>query len=424
MPERTRILARSRCLPVCLSAATLLLCGITPATFAAKGASDYVDELYRLAPRGYPDEVTSEAGYGKWLTTTLAELESRLPQTKAPADRAQLLLSLANLRLARQAEPPLSRVLLGDESKQTLLALEHAADKALAEIAQADKLLDKLDKGKATDKVVARKLESWRQAVVQLEPLAVGMKALVSGKDLDRAITALEPLLKGKPVKTSSMAGLLHKALLLRAGKIDKLLEVTAVVLVPPKELPYDFFARLLRCRGLMAQGHWPLAVALTAQLDAACEGWVDKSRLAETQWAARMMRIQASQGWARALQESKHVEAARQRREAAGRLRKKLIAQEKAGAYRLVLAAPVLVEPPPKPEPKPVRPRPTTTQARSRPSTTMSGSKPTPSPSKAQSSATTKRSATQPATTGKSAARSTTTPPVQPSDNRPRKGE
>ncbi len=398
MPERTHVTTRGRCIAIHLIVITIMSCPGSPAVLAAEDGNDRADGLYRLAARGYPEGVKDETGYARWMTARLDRLEAQLAQTKGTEARTQLLIAQANFRLARQAEPALSRMLLGDNSKPTLQSLGHAAEEALNELTQAGKLVDRLDKGKPKDKILARKIESWQQAITQLRPLGVAMASLATGEGLDRAIAALKPLVEGKPAKASPMAGLLHKALLLRAGKGQELLDTTEVALVPPKTLPYDFFARLLRCRGLTSLGHRALAAALGAQLDTACEGWMDKTRLPETKRAVMLLRIDVSRGWAEALQKAGLEAEARARREAADQLRKTLTAQEDVGAYRLVLAAPILVEPPPPPKPKPAPPRPTTSRSGSQPTTAKTATR--PSTSEATTRSKEEASPTRPATT------------------------
>jgi hypothetical protein len=96
---------------------------------------------YQLSPSIYPKGVSTEAAYVTSVRRQIAGLERRLQGTRSAPDRIQLSLALANLRLARQAEPALTRYFLGDPAPGLLRQIDETASRATSELDAASKLL-------------------------------------------------------------------------------------------------------------------------------------------------------------------------------------------------------------------------------------------------------------------------------------------
>ncbi len=359
--------------------------------------------VYRLSPRAYPEPIKDEGTYAKWLDKQVASLTRRLKSTREPSVRVHLLLGLANLRLARQAEPALTRLLLGDESPVTRRRLTEVAAAARVEIGEALDLLAKLHKSPAPHKAAAKQRTRWGGASVFLAALAESTEALAKGAKAPACLEHLDGLTKSEQADLAAAARLLRAALMRQAGQSDKALAMLEPVLSPPKQWPHDFFARLLRCRLLADRGGFAVATALALQMDLQCERWFDKAQRREARRAIGLLRIDLAERWADRLQRDKLDAHAGNRRAIAERIRKQLFSgKTPPPVYRLIEAVPIWVKPPPPPAPPVTKPKPSTTRAaRQRPVTTR---------------ADVRRPATQPTTSRRP---STRAKPTQPTTTR-----
>ncbi len=376
----------SRVAPLLLATATMHPASMTAAatrpTTRQHAAIDY-----QLAPRGYPDKITTERAYAKWIDDKLAELTRRAKDPRESSTRVQLLLSLANLRLARQAEPAVTRLILGDESTTTRKRLGDITAAALADIDQATTLLVQLAKSPPPNKAAAKQRSRCTQAAEQLTAFSKCLNSLARETDTANALASVAPLTKSKRPELASVARLFQAVLMRQGGQIDQALDLLPTALSPPKQLPHDFFARLVRCRLLADRGGHAIATTLTLQMDVQAENWFDKSRLPEARRAIGLLRIGLAERWAKQLQRDKLTEHATRRHKIAQGIRNDLFSGKDGTVYRLMLAVPILIEPPLPPPPPPPLPK-------SKPATTRAASQP---PSTTRAART--RSATRPAT-------------------------
>ena len=360
---------------------------------------------YRLGSTAYPDGITSEPDYADWLDKQIATLARRERAAREPAAQLPLVLARANLRLSRQAEPALTRLMLHDATSADGGRLAATLVPAQADLKRAAALLTRLEQSPAPHKAAAKQRERWRSEAANLTVLSDAMAALAGKADAQSCLTALGPLAASKQADLAAAARLLQAALMRQTGKVNEAIALLEPAVIPPEQLPYDFFARLLRCRLLADRGGHAIAAAMAVQIDARCESWFDKSRQAEARRAVGLLRIDLARRWADQLERDGLVSHAARRRAAAAKIRKQLFDKD-AVVYRLGLAVPILAKIPQPPAPT------TTRRAKS--------TQPVTAPAR---KATTSRSVRPRSTT----ARSTTTrrspggqPPVSPAATKP----
>ncbi len=337
----------------------LLLAGIV--TLCTEGAEEGPGAIsYRLSSRAYPKGVKTEQAYAQGVDEALKTLHERAATAKDRSLQARLLLAAANLRLARRAEPFLTKAVLGDDSQAVRRDLGATARKALQEARRASELLGakpapvSMPKGDPVDlSTVARTMRIFASSLL----------ACAEGKEVDQAISALKPLVESKRSDTAKSAQIVRALLRMEASRFEEALSALPPALEAPKELPWDFFLRILRCRVLAEQQRYAMAGVLLLRMEAECEKWLDKSRLAVAQRAIARVRIDVANRWARELEAKKLLDHAARRKDVAEALARDHFSDGTVRVYRLNLAVPILIEAPPPAKPKPEpRPRTTTT--------------------------------------------------------------
>ncbi|MBN1343489.1 MAG: hypothetical protein JXQ73_12450 [Phycisphaerae bacterium] len=364
-----------------MAATFAMIAAVAPAASSAaepKATTQREEKIScRLSPRAWPESVKSEKAYAEWIDRQVALLAERVKAEPAPASRIPLLLSLANLRLARQAEPELTAMALGVQAPDDARRLKQTVDKARHDVAQAASLLRKVESAPADGKLETKQRTRWKQAAESLTALASALAGLADEKLAAPGLAGLEPLLESKQADLAATARLLRMMLLQESGQTKKALADVDPVLGPPKQLPHDFFTAMLRCRMLAQRGSDAVASALALQIDVACEKWFDKAQVPEARAAVALLRMELARRWAADLDRKGLSNHAARRRAAAERIRKDFFGKDQAGVYRLLPAVPVLIEPPPPPPPPAAKTPPSTSPAARRPSSTSTASKP-----------------------------------------------
>ncbi len=375
-----------------LAAATTAIALCPPTSSAARTKPSTVPAApvhYRLSALAYPKDVASERAYLQGIERQIAELTRRASSARERPAQVPLLLSLANLRLARQTEPDVTRLVLGDTSGTARQRVVRVANLAQAEIRQALRLLAEAEKSSPPNKAAARQRARWKQTAEQLSVLAACVVGFGDKAGATAALERLAPLMKSKQPDLVSATKLLEVMLLRTAGQVDKALTLTQSPVTRPGHLPHGFFVRLLHCHLLADRGHHAIATILALQMDVQCEEWFDKSRLPEARRAVGLLRIDLARRWADRLQRDRLDEHAARRRAVARQVRDELFGREDATVYRLILTVPVLIEPPPPPPapvttrrtptaPRPTTMRPTPASAATRPPTSTRSDPPT----------------------------------------------
>ncbi len=322
----------------------------TPARVAATTAPSRSAQLARtcrLSPRAYPKGVTGEVEYAGWVRDRVESLSRRIQSATDEPARIELLLCLANIRLARQAEPAATRWLLGDESEETRRELARTANTAKTEIRSAMELISRLERTSPPPRVAGKALRHWRQVAGQLSALAFAMETVGSTTRDLTAPAELEPLAKDQTTALGAAANLWRTAAIRQADQGQRILDALEPVLTKPNLLPYDFFQRLLHCRLLIDRGGYAVATALALRMEVEIENWFDKRQEPEAKRAVVIMQIGIAEKWADRLSGDQVTEHAAERRASAKRLTDQYSREKDAPVYRLGLAIPILVEAP-----------------------------------------------------------------------------
>jgi hypothetical protein len=302
-------------------------------------------EAFQLSPRDYPRGVEDERGYADWVRTQVDVTAKRAKSTGDDAASVELLLALANFRLARQAEPAATRWLLGRDSPEDRRSIARVAGTAKAEIKQAADVLARLERGTPDRRIGGKPLSDWKEIAGQLSALADAQADADQTRVEPGLLARLEELIKIKPSSLAAATRLWRFALMRQAGQGRQAMAQIPPATAKPNDLPYDFFLRLLHCRLLADEGGYAVATTLAVQMDSQCEGWFDKSVRPEVRRAIALLLVDLNERWADRLRQEKIGAQADRRRAAAQRLRQRLLSGRDVTVYRLGLAVPILVE-------------------------------------------------------------------------------
>lgn len=211
---------------------------------------------------------------------TLAAIEELLQRAQGAADaptRLQQNLEAAQRLLADVLEPPVTtRFLelpadLGMEESRLTTHLDRV-DGILRDAAST---LDEKDPGLSDD--IAAPL---RRRLKTLEAFTGAFRAFLLPASSDarhQAALRLSPVLEDDDPVVAEAAGFWQALLRLESA------DPAAALLVLPhafteldrRHLPWDFFARLQRCRAIAATGGFPTAVTLLMQIEDRCGQWL-----------------------------------------------------------------------------------------------------------------------------------------------------
>lgn len=220
----------------------------------------------------------SDNGASKRTTDeSIAQLIERTATATVAVDKVQLALAAANLILAEGIEPACSRAILQLDDSETDASLKGALGQAGNLLATAKATLDRTDAAEGG-------ADEWRpQAAHRLDTLQAfhaGLSAyLLPAKDTRtarRAASRLSPLLEDADRSVAAAATFWQACLRSLDPDSSRAMSVLDLALsdVRPGDLPYAFFARLLRCRLVAREGGHAAAIALLIQMEDRCDDW------------------------------------------------------------------------------------------------------------------------------------------------------
>jgi len=264
---------------------TAYLLFLSPALIATSDPpSEVVTTKDQLPPIVRLAGLHDEPEYRRTIAGRVAELVHLAETTEDPVAQADLQLAAANLILAQGLEPICTRMMLGaqpdrfgpggDESLREML------DRADMLIADAERLLGDPVREAAP---ASATLKSVRGRLDILQPFAEGLRAYLLPVDAAggahgarRAASRLSVLLEHDDLQVAAAAALWQAALRGTEPDPAPALAILEPALAEPSQqaMPYPFFARLLRCRILAAQGKFAAAAALLIQLEERCTRW------------------------------------------------------------------------------------------------------------------------------------------------------
>ena len=176
-----------------------------------------------------------------------------------------------------------------------------------------------------------------------------------------RAASRLSSLLEDSDPQVAAAANLWQACLRSLEADPSRALAVLDLVLddPSPKQLPYAFFARLLRCRLIAARGGFTASLALLLQMEPRLDKWIpsDADRATALR-ATALVEIQILRQWYDHLDASTQIAERRWCAERIDALRTERFGGSNATVFRLKNAVP-LMQMTPGPNPEPLKPTP-----------------------------------------------------------------
>ncbi len=295
-----------------------------PSTFPATAAAgpESLRRSVLLTGSQYPEGITDEAAYGSYLEDQADKIARRLESQSTLSRRVELLLALCNWKLARQAEPFASRLLLDIASRRDRTRLAQLSRSAVSDIQVARELLKQLEAAPAA-LVPAETMADWERTLSILAPVAKIMAALAEadeqGAPADElkhqwlgAASDLAAALEDPRAEVAAAARLWQAVALRLGGRADRALKVLAPALSPLRAPRYDFFSRLERCRAVAAEEMYVAPIASAIRIGHQCGEWFkDQATTADARRAAALIQIELCHRRVEKLTQEGHVREA-----------------------------------------------------------------------------------------------------------------
>jgi len=236
---------------------------------AVAGAADVDPPAWRTLAPADADPQSEEILAGQDRCRRAVE------EATTPERRLQAHAAAANWWLAVPVARPATRWLLGLSGPADLESIHRAAAEARVHLEQCSSLLGQV--GASTGKPpgeVARHLDTLR-AFADLLAVATTSTATAEGTDAwNKAVRGLAVARESRDEETAAAALLWQAFGLAQSDRPARALAVLPQALEPPGALPFDYLARLLRCRILSDQGHHAAGMALLTQIRGAAGNW------------------------------------------------------------------------------------------------------------------------------------------------------
>ena len=306
-------------------------------------------EAVPLTTAPYPEEVTDEAGYARWLARRTAALREVAQRAEDPIERAAAWLAVANWRLATECEPALSRMLQGIASPQDDDFVVGLANDCVATLQVSRELLQASRPTAGSDPPAESDLEA---SIDTLEAFARAFHAFAASDQDDasaergrQAARALSPYLEDERTDVAAAALLWQAVLYGRSEQSDRVMRLLPLVTEPLRReaLRCDFFARLLRCRFLVRRQAFAAAWTLALYLEERSYDWFSQPALRSAACgSADLVKTRICEQWPAAAPEAQRAKTHEWCQGVTSRLHDK---QPGGGVMRLDTAAPVVVD-------------------------------------------------------------------------------
>jgi hypothetical protein len=246
-----------------------------------------------------------DAAFHRAFRQIASELSEQASNAVEATKKVELQLAAVNVLLSEYLEPPCTRHFYGLETRTS-------AGQLSADFAFVDRMIAETEEWLGDDSGLKELPEDWLpQATAKLEALrafAQGLRAYLEvpeeqGRlpDPRDAASRLSRLLESEDRNVVAAATLWHAILRSRGGNAARGIEVLEYALtdLPHLALRYAFFARLLRCRLLAADGKHSTALALLLQVEERCYDWFPKPEERELAInAAAFLQLRILQDW------------------------------------------------------------------------------------------------------------------------------
>jgi hypothetical protein len=235
-----------------------------------------------LEPLGSEPGV-DDAAFHEAFRQIASELSEKARNSAEATKRVELQLAAVNVLLSEYLEPPCTRRLYGLEAKVS-------AEQLSSQFALVDRMITETEEWLGEASGLEGLPEDWMpQTTAKLEALKAfdqGLRAYLevaeengAQEDPREAASRLSRLLESEDRNVVAAAALWHAILRSRGGNASRGIEVLDYALtdLPHLTLRYAFFARLLRCQLLAADGKHSTALALLLQVEERCFDWFAK---------------------------------------------------------------------------------------------------------------------------------------------------
>ncbi len=270
----------------------------------------------------------------------------------ARADDPRGQVALANWWLAVPTARPATRWLLGFDTPGDRKVLAEAGEKASAILAKAGEAVEagkeaasKSDEAKSERADLLQSIDNLT-AFAGVFKLAEQDPATESGHAAWRkAALKLAIARESSDAKLAAAAQLWQAFALDKAGRRGRALEVLPDALAAPKNLPYDFMSRLLRCRLVAEAGSQPAAVAMLGQMEPPLKDWAGNPDHNKARRLVDLLQYRIVQQWQKRLKTATQPEAAAALEPLLKRTEKSFAEVKTPNLYYMSTAVPLLVK-------------------------------------------------------------------------------
>ena len=328
-----------------------------PATVPSEPATQPAEPEWTLARGHRPPVAQEDEAFLAWCREKRLGLETKARSAPDSSTAIHFHLAAANLALALEIEPYVSRSILGierpDDGPRIRSGLD-AADTQLKLVADALRTASDTE---------AEKLAGERETWETLQAFATAFNAIWSGSSAEEIAAARQNSAAELAVhleadrKDVAAAALMWQAVLYaKLGQPDRVFQLLPEVTarVGREARTFQFHARLLRCRMVADRGGYTAAAALLLQVEEKANEWftVEADQQAAVH-AAMLHRLQVLDRWRTALQSTTQPDESVWCQEAAARLKRDAVAEgNPVFVLGLEKSIPIIAPPPDAPEP------------------------------------------------------------------------
>lgn len=319
-------------------------------TETASRSSAAPDRIAHLSAAPYPESVTREIEYAKWLEDKTRRLLAAAGRGAPLRERIELRLAAVNWMLATQSEPPMSRLLQQLTAPGDRVFMAGLMQRALTETAIARTDLERLDESPDRD---VELISLLGDSIDTLECFGQALRVCAArGANADEArriAAELSFYLEDDRPEVAASALIWQAVLYEKSDRMDRALRSLPLALTPTHAdtIEYDFLARMLRCRYLAKRGSFATAWSLILLLEERSRDWFSvQSRRNEATNSAVLAKLALCDAWIEASDGSARERTRDWCRINDARLRKEYLSSRADGAMlRLATAAPIVVD-------------------------------------------------------------------------------
>lgn len=281
------------------------------------------------------------------------QLESRLTAVTEPMDKVLAHLALGNWLLAVPTARPATRWLLGVGEPADAEAIARSAGEALEHITAAEELLKANPPGQVSgaERTRIRRLTTDAGLLKGFAEVMRGLSGELSDQQWSELARGLSAARESETSRIAAAAVVWQAIAWNEAGRRERALAVLPDALTRPTE-PFEFVARLLRCRLLSDAGMHAGAMVLATRIGTSCDEWFgndNRSQIAARKRLAGVVQWSIGRAWEASLKTATRPSGDEAMKELLATIRKDHFADtaRKPQVYMLEYAVPIVVQMP-----------------------------------------------------------------------------